>query len=185
MVMRMLYVGGIDVVANLGRISFEDDRASSIPLAASFIKECQGKAVKVLDPHRHQLPSGFRYRLIWLHREPIEQARSTLKFMQVCGLGVPQNRETRHALAASFKVDYRAFLRVSAGLNMSWLRLWFEDILAFQVEAATRLQDFVGCHLNIPAMADAVQARGPHCLPGMLELQTVEASRAGRITEPP
>lgn len=180
LVMRMLYVGGVDVVANLGLQSFEDRRCQAVPIPSSFMALCPGKAIKVLDPHRCQLPRAFRYQLIWLSRTPHEQARSMVKFMRAIGLAVPVGRTDLDRLAASIARDAEKFRQLQPQLSVTRLDLHFEDVLAEPRQAATQIATFLGRPLDVVAMAAAVVRRSPVCFTGMLELDQLEARREVR-----
>jgi len=180
LLMRMLYMGGLEVVANLGRISFEDARAAAVPLSATFLRDCQGRAVKILDPHRHQLMEGFAYEVLWLHRDPDQQAQSQLKFLRdVGGMPVQADRRTRRAIARSIVEDYQAFQRLRAGLSCHRiLELHFERLLTAPNTCAVRIVEFLERPLDRLRMAEVVIPRPPTCLAGFLELSMTDAVRS-------
>jgi hypothetical protein len=170
LLMRMLHRGGLGVVAGLGHVSYEDDRAQDIPLSAAFLRECQGQAVKVLDPHRHQLAHEFDYDILWIHRDPIEQARSMVKFLRACGARIVNGRAAVRAIARSIPEDYLAFQRLRPHLTHRVFELSFERLLTEPRTVAPRVAAFLGRDLDVDAMAGSVLVRTPRCLPGMLEL---------------
>lgn len=180
LMMRMLYMGGLDVVANCGRTSFEDDHCTRVPLAAAFITTCEGKAVKVLDPHRHRLPHGFKYRVIWMKRDYDEQARSQLKFLSlVGGMAIPNKRQAEKKIAASIEFDHRLSMAMLVNeYRSSMLRVSFESLLINSEDEAARVAAFcLPDALDVAAMAAVVVPRPFACLPGLLEAATVDAQR--------
>jgi hypothetical protein len=179
----MLHRGGLEVVANLGHVSYEDDRAQDIPLSAEFLRECQGKAVKVLDPHRHELAREFDYDILWIHRDPTEQARSMVKFLRACGGRIDNGRSVVRAIARSIPEDYLAFQRLRPHLAHRVLELSFERLLTEPRTVSARVAEFLGRDLDVGAMVAAVIYRTPRCLPGMLELDQLEADRAVASTK--
>jgi len=128
-----------------------------------------GHAVKVLDPHEHVPPSGLCYRAVWLSRDEDEQAKSSTKFAREM-LGLKFGRQGTRRLAAGFRTNRPAAMRVLKSLGAPILNLAFEDILLEPQIAAMKLEMFVGRPLNRGHMAAAVRRRGPACLPGLLEL---------------
>jgi|SRR6185295_9069033 len=183
LLMRMLHRGGLEVVAGLGHVSYEDDRARDIPLSAAFLRECQGKAVKVLDPHRHQLAREFDYDILWIHRDTTEQARSMVKFLRACGARIVNGRAAVRAIARSIPEDYLAFQRLRPHLAHRVLELSFERLITEPRQVAAGVDAFLGRDLDVGAMAASVVFRTPHCLPGMLEVDQLEADRAVESTK--
>ena len=49
--MRMLCAGGMPVTTD-NRDSFEDERVMRLPGDTRWLRECEGRALKVLDPYR-------------------------------------------------------------------------------------------------------------------------------------
>src|SRR5690606_26619418 len=120
--------------------SYEDDRATEIPLSPDFMALCRGKAVKVLDPHRHTPPSGFRYRVIWMRRNLREQARSLVKFLRlVGGVDIEPDRDVLRSFENGIENDRIAAHRKLRPLADAWQYLHFEDVLARPIDAASML----------------------------------------------
>lgn len=161
LVMQMLGAGGMPVTGPWP--SFED-RAAVAALGDVDLAPFGGDlAVKVLDPHRHRLPSTG-VRSIWLDRSPREQARSQVKLLSATEPMVATRRETIRAFEASIKKDRLKGLRaVSRGGAV--LRLAFEDIIRWPWDAAIEIRDFVGKPLYVDSMADAVRPRPTWCAP--------------------
>jgi hypothetical protein len=78
--MRMLYRGGLQVVAE-NKASFEHPDVMKLPADSSILEECEGKAVKILDPLVYRPPYGPHYRFILMTRDPKEMMRSHAKFL--------------------------------------------------------------------------------------------------------
>lgn len=170
LLMRMLYLGGVDVVADMGRQSFEDSRVQPGTLPSAFLDTCRGRALKVLDPHRNQLPRGFAYRLIWISRDVRQQAQAAIKFARWVGCGIPDDARTRAAFARSIAHDRELFRRRDQPhLHLTRLDLTFEGILADPVGTSLALAAWLDRPLDIAAMAAAVMARSPLCSPLMWE----------------
>lgn len=154
LVMQMLAAGG---VMCLGRYPAYEDRAMVKP----------GQAVKILDPHStlpqpYPIPPGAR--VIWLDRDPSEQARSLVKFTAMV-VGVSYNRDQRRALAVQLRDDRGLAMRAIGSRPL--LVLSFDALLAFPTACARKLAEFVGGSFDIDAAARQGRARSPECAVGM------------------
>lgn len=158
--MQMLAAGGVSCLGVFP--SFEDDRANA-PMTPEFSAACAGHAVKILDPQRIGVPDGAR--VVWLHRDTGEQAKSFAKFLlQVAGK--PVTREDRRAIERGFQRDQRDAMRVIAGRPL--LTMHFEQILGSPLQAAEALAEFSGIpSFDVHTAAGAVLNRPRRCMPGM------------------
>lgn len=168
MVMRMLDAGGFPVVCPPDRrgTSYEDGRAllfDGSECSGSWLVGATG-AVKLLDPQRFRLPETLRQgsRAIWLARNPVEQAKSQMKFLSIL-LGLRVNASERKRLVKSLRDDEPKAL---AALPPTRLFLRFEEVLAEPLVAARAIASFVG-PLDCEAMAAVVARRAPECAADM------------------
>jgi hypothetical protein len=175
MVMRMLHHGGMDVYAE-NHLSYEHNQDQR--KLAKLMPECQGKAVKVIDPQRWNLPPGYEYDVIWLDRNITEQAKSMLKFLKyVAGLPVKGNNHEGHQMMASLICDRPKAMQHLQAVGARVLVLEFETVLRAPEYAATGMAEFLGAELDIESMAKQVVRRSPECYPGFLELEIGELER--------
>lgn len=172
--MQMLSAGGMPCAGEYP--AFELSVAAG-PQNLSWLSDYQGRAVKILDPQYHQWPMKVPFRFIWLDRDRNEQSKSSLKFLQFNGVPVNSNRATRRSIARSFYKDRPKCMQVFKSLtNQNPLFVLFEAILAGPKVVADVLSNFVGGGLDTEAMAKVVIPRGPKCLPGLLELELLQAA---------
>ena len=175
LVMQMLSAGGMPTPYS-EYPSFEIPQGTKV-----YWPNFYGGAVKILDPHIHQPVQGPEYRFIWIDRDPVEQAKSMVKFMEAAGMpGI--NEDGVKKLAASFKRDRPRVNGVMLEYTQPHriLKLRFEDILYNPAWAAHILNGFCGnSMLDERAMAAAVRPRGPKCLPYMLEFEQMEEAKHG------
>lgn len=159
--MQMLHAGGFPCLG--GPPAFED-----FPVGCTPWEECDGKAVKLVDSHLHFPPAGS-YRVIRLHRDLIQQARSTNKWVgAVSGIqALPVSR-----LIGSIRRDYVTIDEWAA--KHITLHLPFEDLVGKPREAAKTIAHFVQTTLNVDAMAACVIPRGPECHAELLEVALCE-----------
>lgn len=163
--MQMLEAGGFPCVGEYP--GFEKYPMGEIPWA-----EVRGMAVKVVDTHE-QLPPPGDYAVIRLRRDPTEQAKSINKFMSVMGVSPVPLSKLKASTRKNYKVIDQWVRRQSR-----YTSLEFEQILTQPLIAAQRLQEFLGCDLDLEAMAERVVLRSPNCYPTMLE---VELSKGGDL----
>jgi hypothetical protein len=171
--MRMLYVAGVPVMAS-SKISFEHEALEGFPrLPMSWWEECQGGAVKILEPHRHALPLEADFDFVWCRRDPLQQGKSQLKLLgQWMGLARQPGDLMRMAQG-----NLRDTPLIQAGLQEHWpnakfMVLFFEQTLAQPRETAKQLCHWAGLEpteARVALMAAQVLPRGPGCYPGMLE----------------
>jgi hypothetical protein len=175
LMMRMLDVAGIPPTARAARGSYEDPRVMRLPEHARWFDACRGHSVKILDPHRHQPPTGFTYRAVFMERDSEQQARSQLKFLRLVA-GVPLTGSPRaeiRRLAKSIERDTPIALRAMKSRGPV-LRVRFELLIQAPAVVAAAVADFLECRDAAPAMAACVRSRSSDCLPGLLELSVLD-----------
>ena len=162
LMMRILYDSGMEVYAK-SLASFEHSDVLSLPSCSTWMSKCEGKAVKILDPHRHVPPRGYEYRFLWMERNHVEQAKSQIKFLKATGMNVP--RTAVGAIARSMEQDEPIAAKVLAGFKDSRImRVRFGRLISKDESLARRIAEFVG----LPAIDyRSVVHRSPLCLPGM------------------
>lgn len=168
LIMQMLEAGGMPVTGEWP--AFEVPETAAVigggTIDPAWIESAAGHAIKVLDPQRGHLPVGPPYRVIWCHRDPVEQGKSQAKFLAIM-VGIPYSRDTARALAKSYKKDLPEAMRVLRACNPEGiLELKFENILAAPLKTATDIASFCG-GLNAESMAKAVRPRSPRCAPDL------------------
>lgn len=133
--------------------------------------ELGGKAVKLVDA-QHQLPPAGNYRVIRLHRDITQQARSINKFNAAFGLpAIPVSQ-----LMGSIRRDYEIIDQWAEEYPV--LELSFEHLILSPLTEARAIESFVCRSLNVPAMSACVIAREVECHPELLELKLLEAREA-------
>lgn len=79
--MKMLASAEIPVHADNNDRSFKHPDMLKLPGEHKWLDNCVGKCVKILEPERWSPPHGKRYNFILCSRDPMEQAKSYIKFM--------------------------------------------------------------------------------------------------------
>lgn len=162
MVMHMLAAGGVPIAGGAEPPSYElpdIEDTWTIPLA--------GRAVKLLDAVLHSdLPPADRWRLVWLDRDPVEQARSQVKFLEAMVGPLPEPREVAvEQFARGYQRDRPHALGLLHGHGRV-LVLRYEQVLADPPAGARRLRELWPA-LDVDAAASVVHERDGRCLPGL------------------
>lgn len=177
---QMLYAGGMLVLGRPERFEVHMQ-----PGPQKWMLKQPGAepyAVKVPDPHVYRPPAGPEYRVIWLDRDPREQAKSTIK----CSEAYSPEEHAEHMRGHTHKSVRSDIQRQLRSERPEAMRAWkavTDRVLAMRfeqfvkdyprgaVDCARRIQKFVGLDLDIDAMAAVVVKRRAGCLPYMLELK--------------
>ena len=112
--MRMLKVWGMEIVTDNIRKAdednpggyYEDERVKRMKEDSSWLNECHGKAVKVISLLLYDLPSGRKYKIIFMRREMEEILASQRVMLQ--RRGAREDDVTEQELGESFGKHLRA-----------------------------------------------------------------------------
>lgn len=178
LVMQMLHAGGIRCVGQWP--AFEDEWTARHHNSAEWMAHAMGRAIKLLDPHRHVPPRDLPARGIWLDRSPREQAKSIAKLNHLLsGHPAPNRRIVRgyeRGLITDRPAAMRALLQACA---VDCIALSFEDLIRYPEALALRLVDFLAITPRVAAaerMASVVRPRGIGCYDGLLEVDLLDSA---------
>jgi hypothetical protein len=172
--MQMLHAGGVPCEGTPP--DFEDDRSGELGFDQDWFAGLRGCAVKILEPHRLPLAAAPKRHVIWLTRNPAEQARSMLKMIHVAFPSAPVDRRARRAMEASIERDEPRGRQAALGIALSFLPVRFEQLIEQPRTMANRLSAFCapfGYALDPVAMAAVVRRRPSRCLAYMMEVEIV------------
>ena len=178
--MQMLSAGSVPCVGKPP--DFEDERTSALSFDADWFDSLGGVAVKLLDAQRIPLRPFSNHVVIWLDRDPREQARSMLKMASLALPNVDRGRRGVRLVAKSIERDRElALARLLGTTPHAALRLDFEDLVCAPSGTAARLAAFLRPHghkVDLAPMGKVAKVRPLTCLPGLLEeWLMVEAAR--------
>lgn len=167
LMMHMLHAGGIPCIGT--KPDFEVEEVNHRQVDPAFLARHPGHALKLLDPHETPLPVGTRAVLIWLDRDPDQQARSQAKFVRMTMSGIPMpNRSTLRRWAAGLRGDRAKALARFPGWPR--LELKFEAIITGPETTAHQIAGFL-CQwwpdLDVERMAAQVRPRPTDCAPDL------------------
>ncbi len=167
MTMKMLDAGGIRPIAGSTTGAYElvgglDGLASMPPRVFA------GRAVKLLDYGQwySRLPDGIEWRFVWIDRDPLEQARSNVKFLSLLAPELMVDAaEATERFAESYVADRQRLLDwylVRGDVLVSS----FEAILADPAAEAARFAEFLPT-LDPVAAAAVCISRSASCAPDL------------------
>jgi hypothetical protein len=163
MLMRMLEAGGIPAVTDGRRGADEDnprgyyelEAVKRLPEDGEWLGSARGKAVKAVSALLEKLPTGPRYRVLFLERTLAEVLASQRRMLE--RRGEPTDRVPDERMAELFRRHVDAVLeRARARADMDLLVVAHQEVLASPREAARRIDGFLGGGLDLGAMAAAV-----------------------------
>ena len=174
LLMHMLAAGGMPVYCDpdkYGR-SFETSKMLGLPGDFLWMEDCNGKAVKLLEPLTRKPPRGYEYRFILPKRDPLEQAKSQIKLLVNGNPNVTfrNDSKTLHRLAISIKRDTHRTRKMLERMGPIH-QVQFEELLEKPDYIAGHLSTYVGEPLDVDLMVSVVRPRGPECYNGLLELE--------------
>jgi hypothetical protein len=173
----MLRRGGIPLYTDLSSVSCEHHNASLLPQDSSWMAECEGKAVKILDPLTYTPPSGFEYRFIWMRRNYEQQALSQIKFLKHIGIAAKDSFVTKMAISLIRDEPKAMELLNTLAKPSSIITIDFEKLLVAPIACSADIAILL--ELEYPAyveMSKEVVLRHPDCYPGMMEISQLEKS---------
>lgn len=165
MLMQMLAAGGHQIATD-GRREQDDDnprgyyeleKVKELESNAdrSWLKDCRGKAVKIISFILRRLPDRCAYRVVFIERDLDEVLLSQRKMLRRRGEEQSEGDDSR------LREDFKRHLKEVKMLlerrgNMEALYVNYASILVDPAAAAGMIADFVGCDLDREAMAGAV-----------------------------
>jgi hypothetical protein len=164
MVMKMLEAGGLPILTDGLRAADEDnpkgyyevERVKRLAEESdkAWLAEARGKGIKVISYLLKSLPSRFNYRVVFIRREMEEVLASQKKMLTRRGEAEETPPERMRAL---FEDDlWRASYQLKRRPEFETIELHYSAVLARPLDEARRLAAFLGCGLDIEAMAGAV-----------------------------
>lgn len=164
--MQMLHCAGVPCIGTFP--AFESEHSSFKAFDPEFLASLSGKAMKIIDPKRMTIPKLQNHVVIWLDRDPRQQAASIAKMISPVSGAVDRNGRRR--LARSLTSDRLPNMLAFEGAPMLIVR--FEDLINATLINCSSIASFLanfGWEIDPFVMAEAVLERGSDCLPYMLE----------------
>ncbi len=177
LMMQMLYAGGVPCVGEWP--AFESSASMFGSFDPNAFAALRGHAIKLIGPAELPIGDMPKHIVIWLDREPHEQAKSQLKLVSAMFGGVAANRRSIRSMVAGIRSGRPSNMAaVGAKSRCPTMLMSFERLLTQPVDAAHTIAAFLQWHgyqqLNVAAMRRQIRRRSPACYPGMMEIDLLE-----------
>jgi hypothetical protein len=167
MLMQMLEKAGLPIVTDNLRTPDEDnpkgyhelERIKELDKSPdkSWLKNHRGQVIKIISFLLQDLPLDLNYQVLFMRRDLQEVLRSQNKMLErnsASGAGAPDEKMRQNYEFHLKKVYYR----LEHTPNFQVLYLDYPAVVENPQREAKRISEFLGCRLNIEAMASAVES---------------------------
>lgn len=179
LMMQMLDAGGIKCLGE--GPAYEPAEVGMNRNMKRLLFKLGARAAKILDPQRSKWPKIDGVKIIWMHRNPHEQAKSQVKFLTMLS-GYQMGSMKPHTIAKltdSFVQDLQPTMGMLKSLGADILEMHFEEVLESPLYAAQKVDAFVGHKFDTEKAASVVIKRSHECAPGLdIEMQLVKKAEA-------
>jgi hypothetical protein len=163
MMLRMLAAGGLEILTDGVRGAdadnphgyFEWEPVKSLKRDGAWVAGAVGRGVKVIYYSLADLPAGYRYRVLFMHRDLDEVLASQAAMLQRRGVTDPSPDDA--TMKRLFENELREIADwLAARPAFSVLNVEYAGVLASPLEQARRVNEFLGGDLDCAAMAGMV-----------------------------
>ncbi len=164
LMMQMLEAGGLEILTDQirsadesnpqGYYEFEHVKELEKGADPSWLKEAQGKAVKIIAFLLRYLPENLNYQVIFMQRDLHEVVASQNKMLAQRGEESQTNDERMLQLFEQHLLTTRSLIASRACFHV--IEVSYNDVLSNPAEQATRVSKFLGGVLDIQSMAAVV-----------------------------
>ena len=167
LMMQMLQAGGLPILTDEARRPdehnpkgyFELQKVKHLALDSSWLSQSRGKAIKVIVQLIPFLPAGFKYQILFVHRDVREIVRSQERMLQREPLGT--KLPEAQSLIPSFEKAFAqaiAFARLHP--NTQFEVFEHRQILSHPLDSARQIVAFLGSeNADIEAMGRIVDQK--------------------------
>jgi hypothetical protein len=164
MMMRMLDAGGISPLTDELREAdkdnpkgyYEFERVKKLDEGdTDWVKEAQGKSVKVISALLKHLPSGYTYKIIFMRRK-MEEILSSQRQMLI-RRGEPTDSVSDEELTELFRkhlAQIQAWIDGQANVEVMYVS--YNDVMENPIEQSQRINLFLGDRLDVESMVSVV-----------------------------
>jgi len=171
--LQMLEAGGFPCVGQYP--AYEPEKLNPSKFDAKWFMSNNGKAIKFIMPemYDYKFPASYSPKAIWIDRDPLEQARSSLKLMRVT-VGFEAPDEACEEMASQYDYFKKNSIAALYRITSKVLFYKFEDILNDPAGYSKSLANWVGVDLSIDDMVNQVIKRDYKSTPDMsIELELI------------
>ncbi len=162
LIMQMLQNGGMEILTDNTRKAdesnpkgyFEYEKVKALQRDSSWIKDADGKAIKIITQLLKYLPLQFQYKVIFVERNIEEVLRSQQKMLENLGQKTQSHNIVLSNIFKKQIEDTKKWLE--AQNNISTLYITHRDAIFHAPETAKQINEFLGLNLNEKEMTRAV-----------------------------
>lgn len=166
MLMKMLEAGGIPPLTDKIRVADEDnpkgyfefERVKKLPEDTEWLKDAQGKTVKVLAELVKHLPDGYQYKILFIERKMEEIIASQKKML--IRRGEDPNKVSDNEILALFS-KYKKIIKrfINQHPNMEVLYVSYNDLLEDPADTIEEINEFFDGALDEEKMKTAIDEK--------------------------
>lgn len=166
MAMKMLEAGGMEIVTDNVRSADEDNPRGYFELERvknlhkesdrAWLRECRGKAIKIISFLLKTLPDENNYQVIFMNRKIAEVLASQRKMLERRGESSPTSDERMAELFEKDLREARFFLRRP---HFDVLEIDYNEAVGNPAAMAARIVEFVGGTLDLAKMTGVVDEK--------------------------
>ena len=159
MMMKMLAVGGLDIVSDEIRTADEDNPNGYFEFEPvkklvegnfRWLADANGKGVKIISSLLEYLPREYQYKIIFMERDLQEVLASQQKMLK-------NRQEESLAENTKMRVQFEKHLYdlkywLARQSNMDTLYISYNKMLADPKNGSTRIADFIGISMDVEKM---------------------------------
>ena len=164
MMMQMLEAGGLEILADQIRSAdesnpqgyYELERVKELDKGGdpSWLKDAQGKTVKIIAFLLRYLPENLNYRIVFMQRDLQEVLESQAKMLEKRGEESDTDDDRMLSLFEQHLSETERLISGRACFDV--IKLSYKDVVNNPAEQATRVSKFLGAVLDVQSMAAVV-----------------------------
>ena len=163
MMMKMLEAGGLEPLVDNIRTADEDnpkgyyefEQVKKIKEDQSWLKEAEGKVVKVISMLLLEMPDDYNYKVVFMRRNMGEILASQKKML--IRRGEPTDKVSDEKLTQLYESHLQQVQSwVDSHSNADVLYTHYSEVLQDPRQAASQINHFLGDSLNVEKMAGMV-----------------------------
>ncbi|HUV42728.1 MAG TPA: sulfotransferase domain-containing protein [Patescibacteria group bacterium] len=166
MMMKMMKAGGISVLTDNLRKADEDnpkgyyefEKVKQIRRDKTWLKQAQGKTVKMVSEFLKYLPRSYNYKVIFMQRKMEEILASQRQMLK--RRGKPVNKASDKKMAALFKKHLKeAKLWLGKQPNIEVIYIDYNQVLKKPASQVKKINQFLDGTLDTQAMAKVIDPK--------------------------
>lgn len=162
MMMQMLAAGGLEVMTDQIRAKDDDnvqgyyefERVKQLREGdAAWMEQASGKVIKIISALLEYLPSGYRYKIIFMERDLMEILASQKKMLERRGKSGNVDEDEKFSnLYKKHLAKVKTWLSAQANIEVVYVN--YNDLLSDPKKMAAEIARFIEMPLDVQAMTN-------------------------------